>query len=123
MLARTLEAAHALRGVDATMIVLQQDDGGPLIATQGMSRDEALNQPIAPPSEGRAPRAVSLNYRYSDSDSGRDGNLIRGGLMVPLVGTRADVSARSPSSGAGASARPPVTRSASWRSSPRAQAR
>jgi diguanylate cyclase (GGDEF)-like protein len=56
-----------------------------------MSRDEALNQPISPPAEGRAPRAVSLNYRYSDADAARDGNLIRGGLMVPLTGVREDV--------------------------------
>ena len=91
VLARTLEAAHDLPGIDAAMIVLQQNDSGPLVATQGMSRDEALNQPIAPPAEGRAPRAVSLNYRYGESDAGRDGNLIRGGLMVPLMGTRQDV--------------------------------
>ena len=91
VLARTLEAAHDLPGIDAAMIVLQQNDSGPLVATQGMSRDEALNQPIAPPAEGRAPRAVSLNYRYADADAGRDGNLIRGGLMVPLMGTRQDV--------------------------------
>jgi hypothetical protein len=55
VLARTLEAAHDLPGVDATMIVLPQGDGGPLVATQGMSRDEALNQPMSPPAEGRAP--------------------------------------------------------------------
>ncbi len=91
VLARTLAAAHDLPAVDAAMIVLQQEDGGPLVATQGMSRDEALNQPMAPPAEGRAPRAVSLNYRYGEGDAGRDGNLIRGGLMVPLLGTRADV--------------------------------
>jgi diguanylate cyclase (GGDEF)-like protein len=91
VLARTLEAAHDLPGVDATMIVLPQGDGGPLVATQGMSRDEAMNQPIAPPAEGRAPRAVSLNYRYADAEAGRDGNLIRGGLMVPLMGNRQEV--------------------------------
>ena len=53
-----------------------------------MSRTEALNQPVAPPLVGRQPRAVALNYRYADSDAGRDGNLIRGGLMVPLLGFR-----------------------------------
>jgi diguanylate cyclase (GGDEF)-like protein len=91
VLARTLEAAHDLPGIDATMIVLPQGDGGPLVATQGMSRDEALDQPMAPPAEGRTPRAVSLNYRYGDGDAGRDGNLIRGGLMVPLLGNRDEV--------------------------------
>ena len=56
-----------------------------------MSRDEALNQPIVAAGRRAAPRAVSLNYRYSDSDAARDGNLIRGGLMVPLVGSASDV--------------------------------
>jgi diguanylate cyclase (GGDEF)-like protein len=88
VLGRTLEAAHDLPGVDAAMIVLQQNDAGPLVATHGMSRDEALNQPVAPPLEGRHPRAVALNYRYADTDIGRDGNLIRGGLLVPLLGVR-----------------------------------
>jgi diguanylate cyclase (GGDEF)-like protein len=88
VLGRTLEAAHGLPGVDAAMVVLQQNDAGPLVATHGMSRDEALNQPVAPPLEGRQPRAVALNYRYSESDVGRDGNLIRGGLLVPLLSLR-----------------------------------
>jgi diguanylate cyclase (GGDEF)-like protein len=90
VLGRTLEAAHDLPGVDAAMIVLQQNEGGPLVATHGMSRDEALNQPVAPPLEGRQPRAVTLNYRYAEADIGRDGNLIRGGLLVPLLGVRTD---------------------------------
>ena len=88
VLGRTLEAAHLLPGVDAAMVVLPQGEGGPLIATHGMSRDEAANQPVAPPLEGGAPRAVALNYRYGDADVGHDGNLIRGGLIVPLGGTR-----------------------------------
>jgi diguanylate cyclase (GGDEF)-like protein len=90
VLGRTLEAAHDLPGIDAAMVVLQQNDSGPLVATHGMSRDEAMNQPVAPPLEGRQPRAVALNYRYSEADVGRDGNLIRGGLLVPLLGVRND---------------------------------
>jgi diguanylate cyclase (GGDEF)-like protein len=90
VLGRTLEAAHDLPGIDAAMVVLQQNDSGPLVATHGMSRDEAMNQPVSPPLEGRQPRAVALNYRYSEADVGRDGNLIRGGLLVPLLGVRND---------------------------------
>ena len=73
------------------MVVLPQAEGGPLIATNGMSRDEASNQPIAPPLEGRQPRAVAINYRFRDGDAGRDGNLIRGGLIVPLAGGRDEI--------------------------------
>ena len=88
VLGRSLEAAHGLPGVDSAMIVLPQAGEGPLVATHGMSREEALSQPIAPPPESRQPRALSLNYRYAEPDVGLDGNLIRGGLMVPLVGLR-----------------------------------
>ena len=88
VLARTLEAAQGLPGIDSAMIVLPQASEGPLVATHGMSREEARSQPIAPPPESRQARAVSLNYRYAEPDAGRDGNLIRGGLMVPLVGLR-----------------------------------
>ncbi len=84
VLSRTLEAAELLPGVDAAMIVLPQGESGPLVATHGMSREEAANQPVAPPLEGRQ-RAVALNYRYGDAP---DGTLIRGGLMVPLTGSR-----------------------------------
>ncbi len=52
VLARTLAAAHDLPAIDAAMIVLQQENGGPLVATQGMSRDEALNQPMAAAGRG-----------------------------------------------------------------------
>ncbi len=88
VLGRTLEAAQGLSGIDSAMIVLPQAGEGPLVATHGMSREEALSQPIAPPPESQQPRAVSLSYRYAEADAGRDGNLIRGGLMVPLVGLR-----------------------------------
>ena len=88
VLARTLDTAQGLPGIDSAMVVLPQAGEGPLVATHGMSREEALSQPIAPPPEGRQPRALSLNYRYAEPDVGRDGNLIRGGLMMPLVGLR-----------------------------------
>ena len=88
VLGRTLEAADALPGVDAAMIVLPQGERGPLIATHGMSRDEAANQPVAPPLDRQQPRAVALNYRYGDVEVGRD--VIRGGLMVPLAGSGED---------------------------------
>ncbi|MFN2470102.1 MAG: diguanylate cyclase [Gaiellaceae bacterium] len=90
VLGRTLEAAELLPGMDAAMVVLPNGERGPLIATHGMSREEAANEPVAPPLEGRQPRAVALNYRYGESDVGRDANLIRGGLMVPLTGARED---------------------------------
>ena len=51
VLGRTLEAAHGLPAIDSVMVVLPQTGEGPLVATHGMSREEALSQPIAPPPE------------------------------------------------------------------------
>src|SRR3989304_1865040 len=46
VLARTLEAAGALLGVDGAMVALQDGDrSGPLVATVGLSEGEAAGQP------------------------------------------------------------------------------
>src|SRR5918911_4417090 len=52
VLARALEAACALPGIDAGTIVVPQREHGPLIATLGMSSEEALRQPVAGPPDG-----------------------------------------------------------------------
>ena len=84
VLARTLEAAEALAGVDAAMVVVPQGEAGPLIATIGMSAEEASRRPVAGPPDGREARAVTIAYRYTDDQAREDGELIRGGLVVPL---------------------------------------
>jgi diguanylate cyclase (GGDEF)-like protein len=84
VLARALEAAAALSLVDAAMIVIPQDDDGPVIATFGMSVDEASRQPVAGPPVGREARAVEISYRYAPDQAQTDGELIRGGLVLPL---------------------------------------
>jgi diguanylate cyclase (GGDEF)-like protein len=85
VMSRTLEAAESLPGIDAAMIVLQQGETGPLIATVGMTADEAARQPVSSPPDARQARAVTINYRYSVSQVGRNGDLIRGGVLVPLT--------------------------------------
>jgi diguanylate cyclase (GGDEF)-like protein len=84
VLARALEAAASLPFVDAAIIVVPQDDNGPVIATFGMSVDEASRQPVAGPSVGREARAVEISYRYAPDQAQNDGELIRGGLVLPL---------------------------------------
>ncbi|MDQ3867360.1 MAG: diguanylate cyclase [Actinomycetota bacterium] len=84
IVSRTLEAAAALEFVDAAMIVVGQEDGGPVIATFGMTTDEAARQPIGAPPSGRAARAIEIAYRYAAEDAPGDGELIRGGVVVPL---------------------------------------
>jgi diguanylate cyclase (GGDEF)-like protein len=84
VLSRALEAAAALPLVDAAMILVPQEEGGPVIATLGMTAEEAARQPVAGPPDGQEPRAVSISYRYTPEQSDGDGGLIRGGLVVPL---------------------------------------
>ena len=91
VLARVLESAGALPGVDAGMIVLPQRDEGPLIATLGMSTEEAARQPISGPPDGRQARAIGIVYRYAPEELEENGELIRGGLAVPLRGEEAEV--------------------------------
>jgi len=91
VLARVLESAGSLPGVDAATIVLPRRDEGPLIATLGMSAEEAARQPISGPPDGRRARAVGIVYRYAPEQLEENGELIRGGLAVPLRGGEAEV--------------------------------
>jgi diguanylate cyclase (GGDEF)-like protein len=47
-----------------------------------MSSDEAVRQPVAGPRPGQPARAVRIAYSYSSEEE--DGDLIRGGVSVPL---------------------------------------
>jgi diguanylate cyclase (GGDEF)-like protein len=85
VLARTLEAATQVTGAQAALAWLPDPTGGPpLVATFGLSQDEAERQAIAGPPDGRQARAVSFAYRYSNEDMERNGGLIRAGLAVPM---------------------------------------
>jgi diguanylate cyclase (GGDEF)-like protein len=88
VLSRALGTATGLPGVDAALIVLPEGDGtgeaGPLVATAGMSADEAVRQPSEGPPDGQAARAVRIAYSYPREETEKDGELIRGGVSVPL---------------------------------------
>jgi diguanylate cyclase (GGDEF)-like protein len=83
VLARTLEAATALPGSHAALIRLEAADGAPVVAAHGLPVEEASQQTIAGPPDGRRPRAVELGYRYAE-DAADGTSLVRGGLAVPL---------------------------------------
>ncbi len=82
VLSRTLEAAASPSLVDAAMIVVPQDDNGPVVATLGMSAEEAAKHPVA--GSDREARAVEISYRYTHEQEQEHGELIRGGLVLPL---------------------------------------
>jgi hypothetical protein len=87
VLDRSLAIAAELPGVDAAMIVLPDGSAGdsePLVATRGMSGEEASRQPQSGPPAGQPARAVRIAYSYTSEEAAGDNDLIRGGVSVPL---------------------------------------
>src|SRR5205807_1233332 len=90
VLSRTLEAAGALSAVDAALIMLPDPQGGkPLVATLGLSVEEAERHAITGPPDGRLARSISMSYTYPEPER-QAGNapeeIIHAGLAVPLPG-------------------------------------
>jgi diguanylate cyclase (GGDEF)-like protein len=82
VLERMLAAAAAPEGVDAAMAVVRQTEDAPIVATLGMTTEEAARQPVSSSPSGGT-RAVRISYRYDPSGTPPD-RLIRGGVAVPL---------------------------------------
>ena len=83
VLQRTLEAAGSLPSVDAAMIVIP-DDGQPIVATMGLSGEEAQAHSPHESPDGRLLRAVDFKYRYPEQPNA-DGDEITGGRALPLL--------------------------------------
>src|SRR5213592_3290061 len=67
VLARTLEAAGSLEGADAGLLMLPDQQGGkPLVATLGLSVEEAERHAITGPPDGRLARSISMSYTYPE---------------------------------------------------------
>jgi diguanylate cyclase (GGDEF)-like protein len=87
VLTRTLDAAGAMPGVDAALARLESDSGeAPIIATLGLSTEEAQRQAIGGPPGDAEARSISLVYQYPAEMVSSDGpaNLIHSGLAVPI---------------------------------------
>ena len=85
VLSRTVEAASVLVGVDAALVSVEGPDGKPIVATRGLSTEEAEHQAVAEPRDGRPARSASIAYRRPESPS-RNGDRIHSGIAVPLEG-------------------------------------
>jgi diguanylate cyclase (GGDEF)-like protein len=87
VLQRTLAAAVEDAAVDAAMLSVHQVEDEPLVATVGMTADEAARQPVATAPPGGA-RAVRISYRYAPDEEGglreAGSELIQGGVAVPV---------------------------------------
>jgi diguanylate cyclase (GGDEF)-like protein len=87
VLTQVLDTVNRLEGIDAAMIVLPQGNGEkeePLVATVGMSAEEAVRQPVGGPPNSKAAHAVGIAYSYTREEAEEHGELIRGGVSVPL---------------------------------------
>jgi diguanylate cyclase (GGDEF)-like protein len=92
VLTQVLDTVNGLEGIDAAMVVLPQgngEHGPPLVATVGMSAEEAVRQPVPGPPNGQA-RAVGIAYSYTREEAEENGELIRGGVSVPLRDERGE---------------------------------
>ena len=89
VLERTLAVALTEEDADAALVWLDDERGQPLVATLGLSQEEAERQAVAGPPDGRRARAIGLTYRYEPDQSESNG-LIHSGLAVPLPAFRSD---------------------------------
>jgi diguanylate cyclase (GGDEF)-like protein len=92
VLSRTLEAAGALAGADAALLMLPDPHGGkPLVATLGLSVEEAERHAITGPPDGRLARSITMSYTYPEleRDVQESEGIIHAGLAVPLPGETA----------------------------------
>jgi diguanylate cyclase (GGDEF)-like protein len=85
VLSRTLEAGAALQGADAALVLLPDPaDGKPIVATYGLSVEEAERHAITGPPDGRLARSITMSYTYPELEKESDNGVIHGGLAVPL---------------------------------------
>jgi diguanylate cyclase (GGDEF)-like protein len=84
VLARTLEAARAIDGADAALVSIQESGDRPVVATAGLSAEDAKRQVVSGPPTGHEARAVSIAYQYPPSLETED--LVHSGLAVPVPG-------------------------------------
>jgi diguanylate cyclase (GGDEF)-like protein len=88
VLSRTLEAAGALRGADAALVLLPDAASGkPVVATLGLSVEEAERHAVTGPPDGRLARSITMSYTYPQVEREVGENaVIHGGLAVPMPG-------------------------------------
>jgi diguanylate cyclase (GGDEF)-like protein len=84
VLSRTLEAGGAIPGVDAALVSIRSGSESPVVATLGLSADEAKRQVISGPPDGHDARAIAISYQYPPGLETAE--LVHSGLAVPVPG-------------------------------------
>lgn len=85
VLRHAVELAAELGGAAAAMLVLPQANGEPLVATFGLTAEEASRELTGLPPGGGEARAVALTYRYTEEERARDEFRLAGGLALRVV--------------------------------------
>jgi diguanylate cyclase (GGDEF)-like protein len=84
VLSHTLEAGGAIPGVDAAFVSIHTPGEKPIVATLGLSAEEAQRQVVSGPPDRHEARAISIVYQYpSPLDSNE---VVHSGLAVPVPG-------------------------------------
>ena len=88
VLSRTLETAGALHGADAALVLLPDpEEGKPVVATLGLSVEEAERHAVTGPPDGRLARSITMSYSYPQLEREVGENaVIHAGLAVPMPG-------------------------------------
>ena len=76
-------------GVDAAIVSIRDGADKPIVATLGLSAEEAQRQVISGPPNGHEARAISLVYQYPPALEGAE--LVHSGLAVPVPGESAAI--------------------------------
>jgi diguanylate cyclase (GGDEF)-like protein len=82
---RVLDAAMEIPGFDAAMMIVERQDGAPVVVTRGMTADESARPPTSGV-VGTLPGTITVSYRYGRDREGADAELIHGGAFIPLIG-------------------------------------
>ena len=87
VLARDARGRRRLPGVDAALVNVAAETGEPpIVATLGLSEEEARRQAIAGPPDGREARSIAIAYKYPPGSGFGEGDAVHSGLAVPLRG-------------------------------------
>jgi two-component system, cell cycle response regulator len=90
VLARVLEAAGAIRGVDAALVTVMSSTGEkPIVATVGLSAEEAETHALAAPPDGRT-ASMTISYEYPP-EAEPDREVVQQGIAVPIPGEVATI--------------------------------
>lgn len=85
VLRHAVELAAELGEAAGAMLVLPQARGEPLVATFGLTAEEASRELAGLPPGGGGARAVALAYRYGEEELARDEFRIVGGLALQVA--------------------------------------